>query len=141
MQKISICEKNFKISKIDKKRNKLFKKMLKLLLKKMKLFDIFWTNVSKWKYIKYWSVKRTFMYLLLYFYAVPTISSILQPWYKAKVRKTRSILTLTQKRHCLYGKACKRSSALWTRINILTWKYVNEQILQNRSTWRYITEK
>ena len=132
---------NVKISKIDKKRNKLFKKILKVLLKKMKLFYIFWTNVSKWKYIKYWSVKWTFMYLLLYFYAVPTISSILQPCYKAKVRKTRSILTLNQKRHCAYGKACKRSSTLWTHINILTWKYVNEKILQNRSTWTYITEK
>ena len=43
---------NVKISKIDKKGNKLCNKILKFLLKISKLLYIFWTNVSKLKYIK-----------------------------------------------------------------------------------------
>ena len=37
---------NIKISRTDKKRNKLLKKS-KIFNKKMQLFYIFWTNVSK----------------------------------------------------------------------------------------------
>ena len=39
--------KNIKISKIDKKRNKILKKKNFFTKKKWQLFYMFWTNVSK----------------------------------------------------------------------------------------------
>ena len=48
--------------------------------------------------------------------------------YKAEMRKTINILSLTKKQYD-YKKACKIFSASSTRTNILVWKYVNEQIL------------
>ena len=39
-----------------------------------------------------------------------------------------------------YKKACKIFSASWTPANILIWKYISKQILQNRITWMYSTE-
>ena len=62
--KISICKKISKFPKWIKKKQAI-KKIINFYLKKLQLFFIFLTNVSKWKYIKCWSVKRTFMYLLL----------------------------------------------------------------------------
>ena len=44
-------QKNVKISKIDKKRNKLLKSN-KFLLKRLEMSYIFWANLSKGKYIK-----------------------------------------------------------------------------------------
>ena len=63
-----------KISEVDKTRKTIRKN--KFLLKRLQMFYIFWTNVSEWIYIKYWDVKRTFMYLLLF--EDSTISSIMQ---------------------------------------------------------------
>ena len=37
------------------------------------------------------------------------------------------------RKYCAYRKACKA-------LNILIWKYLNKQILQNGSTWIYIAE-
>ena len=62
--KISMCEKTSKISKQRKKETN-YQKNEKICLKKLELFHIFRTTVSKRKYIKCWSVKRTFMCLLL----------------------------------------------------------------------------
>ena len=55
------------------------------MLKRLEMFYIFWTNVSKWKYIKFWD-KR----LCTYFYVGSTISSLLQAC-NIETRKTISI--------------------------------------------------
>ena len=69
--------------------------------------------------------------LCTYFYIDSTTSSILQAKYKAKIRKTISILRLIppQKKNTAYRKVRKTFSASSTRTNTLIWKYVNVQIL------------
>ena len=51
---------NVKISKINKKRNEQLTKNKIKILKRLQMFYIFWTNVSKRKYIKCCDVKRMF---------------------------------------------------------------------------------
>ena len=70
--KMSTCEKLLKIN--------------KFILNRLEMFYIFWTHVSKWKYIKFWD-----KCLCTYFYVGSTISSLLQA-YNTETRKTISIL-------------------------------------------------
>ena len=80
-------QENVKISKMDKKETNLKKKNNKFLLKNCM------TNNFIWKYI--------YVSLCTYFYVDPTISS------KAKIRKTISMLRLTQKNTVLIEKRVK----------------------------------
>ena len=68
IRKISLCEKTSKFPKQIKEETN-YQKNNKFLLKKLQLFYIFQTNVSKSKYIKCWSIKKT---LCTYFYVDPT---------------------------------------------------------------------
>ena len=67
-------QKNVKISKIDKKRNKLLKSN-KFLLKRLEMSYIFWANVSKESTENVEALNER---LCTYFYVDSTISSILQ---------------------------------------------------------------
>ena len=87
------------------------------------MFYIFWTNVSKIKYIKCCDVKR--MFKQRYLYADSTTLSILQVEYKAEIRKTINILRLTKNALLCSKKACKLFSASSVRTNSLIWRYVN----------------
>ena len=80
-------QENVKISKMDKKETNLKKKKKKFLLKNCM------TNIFIWNYI--------YVSLCTYFYVDPTISS------KAKIRKTISMLGLTQKNTVLIEKRVK----------------------------------
>ena len=79
---------------------------------------IFWANDSKWKYMKFWGVKRTLVYLLLRrFYYFKHIVSIIEGWSYKDLRLTEAYWGWLKK-HCLL-KNCKILSASSTRANIL----------------------
>ena len=85
-------------------------------------------------YIKCWGVKHMFMYI--YFYEDSFISSILQAQYQAKVRKTISILRLTQKNTMLIKKT--RYFLLYQHVQVFWFESV-EQMFWYRSIWGLIS--
>ena len=94
-------------------------------MSKMKKLQMFWTNVSKLKVHNMLGCKMniyvsTFMQIQLF-----------QAYCKQNIglKLKKQTGTDPPKKHYAHQKACKVFSASSTHINILIWKYVDEQIL------------